>query len=187
LKAVYPGFSENIEAAKPNESSAILRLKQKGSVAIIWPGDAPLEVVSDKFNGMTPPMLVGPHHGGPVDRKKVNFKTWVSNVKPERLFVSVGTKNIHDLPYPGYLKQRAEHGCHVACSQITKHCDNGHVNSGIPVLQTAMLLGLRPPRTGVPCRGPLRLTVTTDEILPDPYDAIHRSKVEKLRRPKCLI
>jgi beta-lactamase superfamily II metal-dependent hydrolase len=186
LGAVYPSYSENVEAKTPNESSAILRLRQKNEIGIIWPGDAPMQVVAEKFNGLKPPMLVGPHHGGPVDRKKKDFKTWVTAVQPERLFVSVGTKKNYGLPEPKYLQQRAGHGCHVICSQLTKHCDTQHVNNEIPVLQTAMLLGLRPPRSGVPCRGCFRVTVTAQEVMPDAFDAEHRSRVEKLRRPKCL-
>jgi beta-lactamase superfamily II metal-dependent hydrolase len=187
VKAIYPGFSDNIEAMKPNESSAILWLRQKDKIGIVWAGDAPMQVVAEKCEGSTPFVLAGPHHGGPVDRKKTDFKTWVAAVKPERQFVSVGTKNNYGLPEPKYLQQRTSHGCHVICSQLTKHCDNVHVNDEIPVLQTAMFLGLRPPRSGVPCRGGFRATVTASDIIPDAFDTLHKEKIEKLRRPKCLL
>jgi len=186
LIAIYPSFSENIEAMKPNETSAILCLRQKGKVGIIWPGDAPMQIVAEKCNGLTPSILTGPHHGGPVDRKKKDFKTWVAAMQPERLFVSVGTKRNYNLPAPAYLSQRAGHGCRVVCSQLTKHCDNEQVNKDLPVLQTAALLGLRPPRSGTPCRGCLRVTVSETEIITDAYDAEHQNRVEKLRRPLCL-
>lgn len=186
LKAIYPGYSENIEAKKPNESSAILCLRQKDKTGIIWSGDAPMQVVAEKCDGMTPQMLMGPHHGGPVDRKKKGFKGWVAAVQPERLFVSVGTKNPHGLPAPEYLTQRAGQGCQVMCSQITKFCDNEHVNNEKPVLQTAIFLGLRPPRSGVPCRGCFRLTVTKGEIMSDSFDLAHQEKVKKMKRPKCI-
>lgn len=186
LKAIYPSFSENIEARRPNETSAIVWLRQKNKVAIIWPGDAPMQVVAEKSNGLTPAVLTGPHHGGPVDRKQKEFKTWVAAVKPECLFVSVGSRNRYDLPAPKYLKQRASHGCRVLCSQITKHCDHDYARNDIPVLQTAALLGLRPPRSGTPCRGCFRATVTETEVMPDAYEAEHRHRVERLRRPKCL-
>src|ERR1035441_5712445 len=126
LIAIYPGFSENVEAVNPNETSAIVCLRQKRKAGIIWPGDAPMQIVADKCNGLTPSVLTGPHHGGPVDRKKRDFKKWVAAMQPERLFVSVGTKRNYDLPAPEYLLQRAGHGCHVVCSQLTKHCDNEH-------------------------------------------------------------
>lgn len=187
LKAIYPGFSENIEAMKPNESSAILWLRQKDKVGIVWAGDAPMQVVAEKCKSLTPPVLVGPHHGGPVDRNKKDFKTSVAAVKAERLFVSVGTKNNYGLPEPKYLQQRAGHGCHVICSQLTRHCDNVHVNNEIPITQTAMFLGLRPPRSGVPCRGCFRAMVTERDITPDAFDMLHREKIEKLKRPRCLL
>jgi hypothetical protein len=93
---------------------------------------------------------------------------------------------VRGLPAPEYLTQRASQGCQVVCSQITKFCDNEHVNNEVPVLQTAIFLGLRPPRSGVPCRGCFRLTVTENEIMSDSYDLAHREKIEKMKRPKCI-
>jgi beta-lactamase superfamily II metal-dependent hydrolase len=186
LKAVYPSFSENTEAERPNETSAILCLTHGNKNAVVWPGDAPMQVLAEKCCGWTPTLLSGPHHGGPVDRKKSGFRGWVDALRPERLFVSVGTTRNYGLPYAAYLHQRASHGCHITCSQLTKQCDNEHINKDIPVLQTAGLLGLRAPRNGVPCRGCLRLTVTGTDVLMDPYDAEHWTRVQKLRRAQCL-
>lgn len=188
IKIVFPSFSENIEANKPNQTSAIVCLFQRQKAVMVWPGDAPMRVVAEKLRGATPSILVGPHHGGPVDRKQSEFPAWARAITPERLFVSVGTKqnpnNNH--PSPEYLELRRAHGCQVMCSQLTKLCDNEHVNKGSPVMQTAFLLGLRPPRKGVSCRGCFRVVVTESSITPDAFDAPHRTRVQALRRPKCV-
>jgi hypothetical protein len=186
LTVVHPTFSENVEATKPNQTSAILWLLQNDEVVIIWPGDAPMQKVAKLCGGLTPAIMSGPHHGGPTDRKHADFKKWVHSLSPERMYVSVGTKQNYGLPAPEYISERVAAGCHVICSQLTKLCDNEHVNKGIPVLQTAALLGLRPPRTGVPCRGCYRSTITETNILPDAFDIAHRDRINLLRRPKCI-
>ena len=186
LSVVYPDFGGNIDARKPNETSAIVCLYQNRQRAIIWPGDSPMKIVADTCAGPTPWLLSGPHHGGPVDRKHRDFAKSVDAIQPTRLFVSVGTKRNYELPAPGYLLQRWKHGCHIMCTQLTKHCDAERVNKEIPVLQTSAFHGLRPPRTGVPCRGCFRMTITDTEIFSDSYDYAHLEKIERLKRPKCL-
>jgi hypothetical protein len=183
LKVVYPSFSENIEASRPNETSAILCLFHKDKIKIVWPGDAPMCVVGQKCTGSHPYLLHGPHHGGPVDRKKSAFKKHVEKLTPERVFISVGTSNPHSLPSPDYLKLQTSRGCLVACTQLTKLCDNRRQT---PVLQTALLLGLRAPRHGLSCRGCLRFTMVGDSIVSDAWDSDHLKRIQTLRRPKCL-
>ncbi len=185
LAVVYPSFSESIEAGTPNESSAIVCLVHKDETKIIWPGDAPMQVVAEKCPRTLPNLLHGPHHGGPIDKKATPFKTWVEAVLPERLFISVGTKNRYDLPAPKYLRLQASRGCKVLCTEITRLCDNRYVLDNKPVLQTAMLLGLRAARSGIPCRGCLRLVITDGTVLSDPYDTEHRNRLRSLRRPLC--
>lgn len=186
IYVIYPSFSENLDAMRPNQTSAILCLRQGKSLGIIWPGDAPMQVLAVKCGGFSPSVLSGPHHGGPVDRNRKEFSQWVADTHAERMYVSVGTKGNHGLPAPKYLLQRVEMGCHVICSQLTKHCDNERVNKEMPILQTAALLGLRPPRSGVPCRGCYRTIVTEKETIPDAYDTEHGDRLATLRRPKCL-
>jgi len=186
LKVVYPSFSESIEAKRPNESSAVVCLYHKTEPKIIWPGDAPMQIVADKAANTLPHLLHGPHHGAPVDRRKPGFRTWVESLAPERVFVSVGTNNRYNLPAQDYLQMQASRGARVICTQLTRLCDPQHVTSGQPVLQTAALLGLRSPRSGVSCRGCLRLTIESGTILADPWDAEHFRRVKALRRPKCV-
>lgn len=186
LTVVYPSFSEGVEANRPNESSAVICLVHKGEIKIILPGDAPMQVVAEKCASTLPNLLHGPHHGGPVDRKKANFKTWVEAVVSERVFISVGTKNSYSLPSQDYLNLQASRGCRVICTQITRLCDNHRVLSNTPVLQTAALLGLRAARSGIPCRGCFRLIVKDGNVLTDPYDTEHLNRVSALRRAQCL-
>ncbi len=187
LKAVYPGFSENVEAVRPNESSAVVCLLLKGEVKIIWPGDAPMRVVAEKCANALPYLLHGPHHGGPVDRKQPGFGARVESVLPERVLISVGTHNRYSLPAEEYLRMQAGRGARVNCTQLTRLCDPQHVTAAHPVLETAALLGLRPARTGVPCRGCLRLKIRDGAFLADPFDAEHSRRVRALRRPKCVL
>lgn len=186
IKIVYPSFGENIDAKRPNETSAIVCLYHKNEQRVIWPGDAPFEVIATKCGGSKPFALHGPHHGAPVDRRKKGFNNWVKSVPPERVFVSVGTRNGEDHPFDQYIHMQGKLGCRVVCSQLTRHCDNEHVNKSIPVLQTAALLGLRPPRDGIPCRGCWRITITDGQLLPDAWDAVHLDRIKKLRRAQCM-
>jgi hypothetical protein len=152
---------------------------------MIWPGDAPMRIVAEKCAQTTPDLLHGPHHGGPVDRKKPGFKTWVESFMPERVFISVGTHNYYNLPSADYLKMQADHGCRITCTELTQLCDRIHVTDQKPVLQTAALLGLRASRTGVPCRGCLRLIFNQGMILADPWETEHLKRIQNLKRPHC--
>jgi hypothetical protein len=184
LKVVYPSFSENVEASRPNETSAVLCLFHKDKIKIVWSGDAPMQVVGEKCADSLPHLLHGPHHGGPIDRKKPDFKEHIEKLTPEKVFVSVGTSNSYNLPSGDYLKLQASRGCRVICTQLTKLCDNRRQT---PVLQTALLLGLRSPRRGLSCRGCMRLIMMGDSIVSDAWDAEHLNRIQSLRRPKCLM
>lgn len=184
LKVVYPSFSENVEASRPNETSAVLCLFHKDKIKIVWSGDAPMQVVGDKCANSLPHLLHGPHHGGPIDRKKSDFKEHAKKLTPEKVFISVGTSNSYNLPSGDYLKLQASRGCRVICTQLTKLCDNRRQT---PVLQTALLLGLRSPRRGLSCRGCMRLIMIGDSIVCDAWDAEHLNRIQTLRRPKCLM
>jgi beta-lactamase superfamily II metal-dependent hydrolase len=183
IRVVYPSFSENIEANRPNETSAVVCLFVKAELKIIWPGDAPMSVVGEKCLNSGPHLLHGPHHGGPVDRKETSFKQTVEKLKPERVFISVGTSNVYGLPSSKYIKLLASRGCRVTCTQLTKLCHR-HVDK--PVLQSGQLLGLRAPRHGVQCRGCMRVTVTEDSINPDVWDSEHLARIKRLNHAKCL-
>jgi competence protein ComEC len=188
LRVIYPSFSQNIDAVGPNETCGIVCLYYKNELEIIWAADVPMRVLAEKCMGSTPYLLGGPHHGGPVDRKDPQFRQRVEAFCPDRVFISVGTTNQHGHPSSKYLNLHVRRGCHLICTQLTKLCDNIHVNQETPVLQSAALLGLRPARSGVPCRGCLRLTVYNDgSIAPDRFDDEHMKRVKALKRPHCII
>lgn len=186
LHVLYPSFSENIEAGKPNETSAVLCLYLKGVPKLVWSGDAPIRKIAEKCCNMEPYLLDGPHHGAPVDRKEANFQSHLDSISPKRGFISVGTHNRYSHPNPSYLESLARKGCVVQCSQLTRHCDPVSVDRKNPVLQSAALLGLRAPHSGVSCRGCLRITVENGMIVGDRWDEVHRARIGALRRPLCL-
>lgn len=184
LEVRYPSFSEGVEAKNPNKNSGILSLMHKGEVLMIWPGDAPMVKVSDKCANTTPHVLMGPHHGAPIDRKNKNFRQEVEKFLPERVFVSIGSQPKYpDVPSPKYMMMQAKRGIRVMCSQLTSNCDN---RASKPVIQTAFLLGLHDCNSGISCRGCYRVTVSGGKMTPDPWDAAHSAEIEKLKRPKCI-
>lgn len=186
LKVVFPTFVGGIDASRPNETSGVICWYCGDEVRIIWPGDAPMRVLADKCGGTSPFLLHGPHHGAPVDREKPDFNSWVTSIHPERVFISVGTRNGDTHPSVKYIAKQVSQGCVITCTQLTRHCDNENVTHERPVLQTAALLGLRPPNSGVQCRGCMRVTYHNGNFLPDPWDAEHRKRISLLRRPQCL-
>lgn len=204
LRIIHPNFSENVRAilsGSPNSSSGMIVFEHDGKRLFTWPGDLEIRTVAEKHEGSQPWMLFGPHHGGPSDyptksvrrraginsgRLKNEVRVAVDKISPERVFISVGSKNQHHHPRPGYIKLLAQHGTRVTCSQLTLCCERKMVRSGAHVFQGSGALGLRACRTGVSCRGSFRLYFKDGELLPDEFDAAHRAEVEKLLRPQCL-
>lgn len=186
LKVIYPNFIENVAANNPNQTSAVICLFFESEPKIVWAGDAPMQVIANKCQGNTPYLLHGPHHGAPIDKNQGQFKDWVNAFRPDRVFISVGTNNTYSHPSSVYLQSQVKQGCQVSCTQLTSLCDRNHIRNDTAVLQTAGLLGLRSNRSGVPCRGCLRLTMANGVIASDPFDAEHLRRVKMLRRPKCL-
>lgn len=184
IEVRHPSFSEGVEANNPNSASGIVCLLHKGEVLMIWPGDVPMKKIGEKCAGTTPHVLMGPHHGAPIDRDNKRFDKDVEKFKPERMFVSVGTElKYSDVPSPKYLGMQTRRGIRVMCSQLTSFCDK---RISKPFIQTALLLGLHDCNSGISCRGCYRVTVAGSKITPDPYDAPHWDGVKKLKRPKCV-
>ena len=203
LKIVHPNFIENVQAinsGKPNGSSGLIVLESNSNCLFAWPGDLELNKVAEKLQSTPPWGLFGPHHGGPSDyptkavRKKAGkaagalkqlVRCSVNLIKPQRSFISVGTKNPHNHPRPGYLKLLKQAGSRIVCSQLSRCCDRLHVLKKIPVFQGALALGLRPCRTGVSCRGAMRFYLVDGELIPDEFDTMHQTRVRSLLRPQC--
>jgi beta-lactamase superfamily II metal-dependent hydrolase len=188
LLAIYPSFSENVDASRPNLTSGMIALMKAGQMLALWPGDAPLLKVRDKLNGTNPFLLDGPHHGAPVDYKsnRGQMKGVIDSIRPSRSFISVGTNNQWSHPRPSYLELLASRRARVVCSQLTFNCEREAVKQNRKVFKGSEALGLRPCRSGVSCRGSMRFTLCGDALVPDEFDAQHLQRVQHLKRPRCL-
>lgn len=202
LRVLHPSMSQNILANDPNDTSGMIVLDVEGRNLVTWPGDLQLMTTAKVLNGWSPETLMGPHHGGPSDyptkalRKRFSddkLKTRMQEMRvaagelhPQRSFISVGTKNSYNHPRPGFLRLLAGQGAQVICSQLTACCDRQKVASGKPVFEGAGVLGLRSAKSGVSCRGAMRLYLKDSQLYPDEFDAMHRERVAQLYRPQCL-
>jgi competence protein ComEC len=186
ITCVYPDYVQGVDAKNRNDHSGIICLSIAGEKKVIWPGDVRLQHVFDNAGGGNPIVMVGPHHGAPADWKDAYLPAWIGNINPVKVFVSVGTDNIHSHPRPAYIHRLRDHGCQIACSQITNHCDRRAVAVGRPILPSHGILGLPVPKKGVACRGALRLEFQDGKLLTDRLDAEHRRRISTLHRPLCL-
>jgi competence protein ComEC len=184
LEVRHPSMVQNILAGSPNQTSAVLALRWKGFDQIIWPGDAHLARVAEVCPSSKPMVLFGPHHGAPADGHGPKIKQAIDCIQPNRVFVSVASNNQYSHPNNRYLRSLVQANCRVVCSQITRQCDP--VAAKHHILQSHLLLGLRPPRSGYACRGAMRLLLTPGGFVPDHLDAEHARRVALLRRPLCL-
>jgi hypothetical protein len=48
------------------------------------------------------------------------------------------------------------------------------------------MLGLRPARSGVSCRGSMRFYLQNGTLIPDEFEAEHSDRINRLLRPQCL-
>lgn len=189
LKVIYPSFTENIRATSPNQACGLIALETDSARLIAWPGDLDIQRVAQKCAAVPPWLLDGPHHGGPTDIKsdKEAAMNAVKALAPRRAFVSVGTRNSYHHPRPRYLRTLGRSGCHVVCSQLTQRCEMEQLARREHVMQGSGLLGLRPARSGVSCRGSWRVTLRHGRLVPDQWDAVHLDRISKLKRPQCLL
>lgn len=187
LHAVHPGFSENVAAASANDSSAMLVLEHKGRWLAVWPGDLSLRTLARKAAGQNPEILMGPHHGAPMDyKRKPDAADHVAAVSPANAFISVGTRNGYSHPRGRYLLMLGKTRCRVRCSEVTRLCDPESARTGRPVFNGAAMLGLRAPRGGTACRGAWRVYVQNGQLSSDQFEQSHLERIAQLRRPQCL-
>ncbi len=201
LRVVHPSFSEAILAAGPNDSSGVIILEHGENNLITWPGDLELRSTAEVLTAKQPNFLMGPHHGGPSDYPTKAVRRRMQDAKTDRMkemrhaavqvgpgmnYISVGTKNQHHHPRPGYLRLMNSVGAKVICSQLTVCCDRRRVLSERAVFDGSGALGLRSAKSGVACRGALRIYVNGGQIFEDEFAAAHRDRVTSLYRPQCL-
>ncbi len=185
LEVRYPTMSANVLASIPNMTSAILVLAADGSKSILLAGDTAIANVAAVASDTAPAYMLGPHHGGPIDRRQKGFPANLATVGPGTVVASVGSGNIYGHPCVSYIKHVRRLRATFQCTQLTKHCEKPsrlrHVCKG------AALLGLPQVSTGYSCRGTIRLTYTGTDFLPDPVaEKLHAEGIAELTRPKCL-
>ncbi len=81
LRVLYPNYAEQVQAGSENSASALIGLFQSDELVITWPGDLTVARIAKKLGtSRSIHLLVGPHHGGPEDRrdeqkeKPISFK-----------------------------------------------------------------------------------------------------------------
>lgn len=186
IESVHPVWDSALDQVfrlhpEPNLMSAVVCLKVDGRLLVSWAGDAPLGVVAGRcVSGGE--MLVGPHHGGPVDRWKGDFQSTLQAHRPKRVWISVGTDNRHEHPAAVYLDGQSRRGSHVCCSQLV-HCDGARRSERKHVLQTHGPLGMMPPRNkAVYCRGAVQMKWDEDR---SEWLLIFSKVITGIASPRC--
>ena len=186
VEVLFPEVLDSVFSKTANATSAIVAFKIDDEIQVVWPGDNSLKNTAEKTGGGNPFAMVGPHHGGPEDYKGVAGVDVINRINPRNVFISVGTRNGHSHPHGKYISKLNKLPCLVRCSQLTKLCSNRALARKHHILDTHMLLGLRPPRTGVACRGCWRLYLREGCLITDGLDEEHQRRIERLQRPRCL-
>jgi beta-lactamase superfamily II metal-dependent hydrolase len=185
LRVLYPDYAEQVEARTENSASALIGLYKKNELMITWPGDLTIAKIDEKLGAASMHLLVGPHHGGPEDRRNEQKERSIP-FRPKNAFISVGSINRYRHPRAVYLKALVKAGCTVLCSELTYKCQPNLTSNRRPVLQGSALLGLPAHHSGVPCRGTFRLHFQNDEFVPDRFHAEHQRRIQALQQPLCL-
>ena len=170
LKMVYPlDISKDVAIpADVNKTSMVLVLEKESThePLIVWGGDNSLAHIKKSCNGLSPFILMGPHHGHPQGRHKVPeyWRFFNKCLHPHCVFVSVGREH-RKLPDAHYVKGASCAGIKVCCSQLAKHCDE---NRTTDVYGGSGVLGLFKPKDAqgkesVQCRGAMRVYASADE------------------------
>jgi competence protein ComEC len=174
----------------PNNVSAIICLDINSVTEIIWPGDVPMQTLTQVCAQKQPFVLVGPHHGGPQTRSIPSYLPTFQAIEPECVFTSVGTANRHNHPLKhDFVLPHATRGRRVCCTQLN-HCDKQRVARGQSVMHHHIPLGLEPPvsQKAIACRGPMRLErdASTGTWQWDQWHQLHADEIKKLHDPWCM-
>lgn len=192
IRVLYPSLLEEVmEHETPNLGSAIIALEHVSGQVILWPGDNTVKrTAENKPRDLAVHSLMGPHHGGPEDRRRFGQAELIKSIKeitPKNVQISVG-KNSYSHPNPHYFTYLRKEGCAISCTGLTRLCDRRikERKVGNHVMNGSALLGLRRTTTGFACRGAKRLYIDKFEIRPDEFEQQHRKAVKKLTHPYCL-
>ncbi|MDB6118003.1 MAG: internalization-related competence protein ComEC/Rec2 [Verrucomicrobiaceae bacterium] len=195
IYAVHPDMIASMEnqtsrRPRPNTVSAIICMMVAGKVSVIWPGDCAVSSIVESCEGLVPLMLVGPHHGAPVDRKSKDYPSHFDRLSADAVFISVGSQNSYGHPVPDYVVKHAKKGRTVCCTQL-HHCDKARVSARNSVLHNHLALGVLPPRksNAVTCRGPIVFSWddADEDFVEDRFQAEHHRLVrESVQKPLCI-
>lgn len=169
LEAVHPPYLDSLygQTRGPNWAGALVVLSLNNIPLIAWPGDLPFltchKVLTDY--GIKPKFLVGPHHGGPVDIKKLSsekIKKTGTDIGHQESWISVAWNQEYGLPREEYIRPISQSNVVVRCSQLTPRCDSMPERFGSGLLPTHDWLGLEPPPKGPSCMGSMRVQFAVD-------------------------
>ncbi len=185
LDVIHPSMLENVGSSTPNITSGVIVLSAPSGRSVLWAGDTSIKRIAAVACGRSPSFMLGPHHGGPTDRKNAEFPRNLVSIAPGVVIASAGTNNPHKHPAVSYIKHSINAGAEFYCTQLTKHCEKpGKLHH---VFKGSGHYGLPQTRTGFSCMGTIRLTYNGDDFQLDDYAVQkHRTGVEQLCRPKCL-
>ena len=201
IRVLHPTMSQNLLATDSNSTCGLIVLESNGRTLVVWPGDLELRMTAKHLGGVRPSVLFGPHHGGPTDypsravrrrnRAEHNHRhtqqviSAAQALAPKVNFISVATRNNYSHPRPGFLRLMGRQNACVVCTQLTTSCDRRRVLAERPVFEGAGALGLRAPKTGVSCRGAMRVFVCEGEVHLDQFMSAHFEAVQQLAHPRC--
>ena len=175
--------------ANPNVSSMIVSLEKETAEAskalVIWCGDAKLSSVQKVCTGLSPSLMMGPHHGKPQDIKaSKNFCTLLKDVNPLRMYLSFGRDNIHQHPCRDYVVGARLCGIKLCCSEVAGFCSPNCQES---VFNGNGMLGLNDLPGMMQCRGSMNLKFSASGLHGiDVYERLFNDAVSKrVPSPHC--
>lgn len=185
LRLAYPKSlpaPENLPKNVNLSSMVILVEDVTGAIKdplVVWGGDNSLQNVGKVCGGMSPYVLMGPHHGHPEGHPKTPEyeKFFKKTMKPRCVYISVGRRNRYSLPDSYYIKGAARAGVRVCCSQLAVNCAP---ERECDVFEGSGKIGVDKPINSVQCRGALRVFAVPHEgICFDEHQAAYEKIVKE--------
>lgn len=196
LRTYSPTVAENLlsqEAQQQNPTSAVLFLDVRHQ-RIIFASDSEVsqwrEIRRKSGRLMTCNVLAVPHHAGRTHSSPRDLN-WLFDeaLAADVAVVSVGTSNTHGHPRQDVIESLTGHGVKVLCTQITRRCYDGNLETLRPgVLRPIVFPGRSSPNcdvTGsgnsrnVACAGTVRVSITDAGVEVDRLKE-HQSAVDRL-------
>jgi beta-lactamase superfamily II metal-dependent hydrolase len=185
------GSSHPLGRITSNGMSSVLRISLADLPAVLLPGDmdaAAFDVLASSGSDLTAPVLVFPHHGGSSgsgDDRDLAIRL-CDAVRPELIVFSIGRRRYAN-PTPEVIAgiRASVPGAHVACTQLSKRCNNAELDSGVfdHVLADVPAAGRT---SGLSCAGSVVVDWTSDGIVYRPLRTNHQLFIEThVASPLC--